>query len=606
MIVVSRIESLLARRLWLSYALLVGLYALLRLPDALAVANYSALVFPLESFYLAGLLFDGLAVQAGIAATLVSPSNAALIYPPGLYGFNVLTGKVSGLYWTLFLFQLAVGPLLYRLAAKTTPRVGALLLALLATYYFTRTNWWTPDFLIQPLMLCGVLLLLGRDLRRGAIFHLLLLGQIVGLVIAFKHNVGVFFAILCGTRLFLDAFKPARDSRSRQGMIAASVLLAGFLAFIPIFGGRLIHNDEWLFYLLAYASFWMVFIFFLKKESLVFDLSRFLRNSAIFSISALALPGLIFLAFGSVVGYGRYWHALFGMGLKFLPIWDHGIINKIGQHLSGGSVANLYHSLTVGTMFLLPLAVNLVAVWSVGRATFVGQGSVRNRLAQFRTASLGVMGVFMFFPLEGYHILASKLFLFIFVGAYFLRRVRPQAIVPVGYALAFMLLPVLALGTYRGISALQAETVSGSPVMQRAIGLPLQKDIAEELAHQLEVIRRNVRGEPYYVIDSSGGTLIGLAALEDNKLPQYYVEMRAGILDDEVVAAIKADLTTRPFVIVNADDYARRDQMELDSHLKEILIYIDRRYVQVDAYEGPQPRPAPIAQLLDFIVMRKR
>jgi hypothetical protein len=606
MIVVSRIESLLARRLWLPYALMVGLYALLRLPDVLAVANYSALVFPLESFYLTRLLFDGLAVKADIATTLVSPSNAALIYPPGLYGFNALVGKVSGLYWTLFVFQLAVGPLLYRLAAMVLPRTGALLLALLATYYFTRGNWWAPDFLIQPLMLLGVLLLLSRGLRRGAISSLLLLGQIVGLVIAFKHNVGVFFAILCGTWLFFNAFKPARDSGSRHGMFAALVLLTGFFAFIPVFGGRLIHNDEWLFYLLAYAFFWAVFICFLKKEPLIFDLPGFLRSSAIFSVSALALPGLIFLAFGSVVGYGRYWHSLFGMGLKFLPIWDHGIINKIVQHFSGSGVANIYHSLAVGAMFLLPLAVNLVAVWSVGTATISGHGSVRDRLAQFRTASLGIMGVFMFFPLEGYHILSSKLFLFIFVGAYFLRRVRPQAMVPIGYVLALMLLPVLALGLYRGISAMHMETASGSPVMQRVIGLPLQKDIAKELARQLELIHRNVRGEPYYVIDSSGGTLIGLATLEDNKLPQYYVEMREGILDDEVVAAIKTDLATRPFVIVNAGDYTRRDQVGFDPHLRGILAYIDTQYVQVDAYAGPQPRPAPIAQMSDFIVMRKR
>lgn len=606
MIIPSRTESLLVRGSWLPYALLLGLYASLRLPDVLAVTSYSALIFPLESFYLASLLFDGLAVKADIGATLVSPSNAALIYPPGLYGFNMLTGQVAGLYWVLFVVQLAVGPLLYGLAAKALPRTGALLLALLATYYFTRTNWWTPDFLIQPLMMCGVLLLLGRDLRRGRTSSLLILGQIVGLVIVFKHNVGVFFAILCGTGLFLGAFAPARDARRRPGLLAASLLLAGFFVFIPVFGMRLIHVDEWFFYLLAYVGFWALFADLLRKEPLAFDLSAFLRNASVFTVSALALPGMIFAAFGSVIGYGRYWHSLFGMGLKYLPIWDHGILNKIGQHFDGTGVATTYNSVVVAVLFVLPLAVNLLAVASIGRIVRSKQWSPRRKLASFRVAALGVMGVFMFFPLEGYHILSTKLFLFVFVAAWFLRRCYPRAMRPAGHLLALMLIPVLALGIFRSISGLRVEAEPGSPAMQRVIGLPLNKDIAAELGRQLEVIRRNVRGEPYYVVDSSGGTLIGLATLEDNKLPQYYVEMRSGILDDEVVAAIKADLATRQFVIVNAGDYVRRDQAGFDSHMREILAYIDRQYVQVDAYQGPQPRTAPIAQLLDFIVMRKR
>lgn len=606
MIQVSAIESLLARRHGLPYALLAGLFFLLRIPDVLAVANYSSLAFPLEALYLANLLLDGAAVRADLAATLSSPSNGVLIYPPGIYAVSTLAGMVRVLFWILFVFQLAVGPLLYRLATMVLPRIGALLLGLLATYYCTRTNWWAPDFLIQPLMLVAVLLLVTHGVRRGAVAHLFLLGQIVGLVIVLKHNVGVFFAILCGTRFFFDAFRTSTDTRERNGMIAAYALLAGFAAFVPAFGRRLLFVDEWFFYLLAYALFWSAFAYFLKKEALVFDLQRFVRNSAIFSVSALALPGLVFLAFGNAIGYGRYWHTLFGMGLKYLPIWDHGILNKISQQFVVGGVANTYNSLIIAGLFVLPLAVNLFAVGTVIRLAVFAQWSPRRRLAAFRMAGLGVMGVFMFFPLEGYHILSTKLFLFVFVAAWFLRHTTLRMIRPLGYVLALMLLPVLALGAFRGGAALRADTVSGSPVMQRLIGIPLQKDIAEELARQLDVVRRNVRGAPYYVIDSSGGTLIGLATLEDNRLPQYYVEMRPGILDMEVVAAIKADLATRPFVIVNADDFANRDQPGFDPFLRNLIRHIDSEYVRVDAYQGPKPRPAPIAQILDFIVLRRR
>lgn len=606
MIIIKHVNSMLARRGWLPYVLVVGLYSLLRLPDVFAVANYSALIFPLESFHFARLLFDGLAVRPDIAATLVSPSNAALIYPPGLYLFNVLSGKVSGLYWILFAFQLAVGPLFYRLAVKVLSRAGALVLALLATYYFTRTNWWAPDFLIQPLMLFGVLLMLSHRLRRGTMSHLILLGQITGLVILFKHNIGIFFTILCGTWLFLSDFRPATNLPPPRGMTAAGVLLIGFFAFIPVFGVRLLFLDEWLYYLMPYTAFWILFVVFLRQGSLVFDLPRFLRNSAIFSASALLLPGLIFIAFGSVIGYGRYWHSLFGMGIKFLPIWDHGILNKIVQYFSGGGAANLYNSLVVTGLFLLPLVANLFAVWCVGKVVVSKQWAVRRKLALFRVAGLGVMGVLMFFPLEGYHILSSKLFLFIFVAAYFLRRFHHRTIVPIGYTLALMLLPVLALGGYRAVSASKMETESGSPALQRMIGVPMQKDIAAELDRQIEVIRRSVQGQPYYVIDSSGGSLIGLAMLEDNRLPQYYIEMRPGVLNEEVVEAIKANLDKRQYVVVNADDYANKNEAEMDAGLHRVINYIDEHYVLIDSYTKPKASSDTISAMKNFLVMKRR
>jgi hypothetical protein len=606
MIVINHINSMLARRGWLPYVLVVGLYSLMRLPDVLVVTNYAALVGPLTFFYLSRLLFDGLAVRPDIALTVISPSNMSLIAPPGIFVLNALSSKVSSLYWTLFVFQLAVGPLFYRLMTKVTSRAGALLLALLATYYFTRSNWWTPDFLIQPLMLFGVLLLLSPQFRRDAVFHLILLGQIVGLVIVFKHNIGVFFAILCGTQFFLDAFRQTANPRQPSRMMAAGILLIGFFAFIPVFGARLLFLDEWLFYLLPYAAFWMSFAVFLRQGSLVFDLPRFLKKSAVFSASALLLPGVLFIAFGSVIGYGRYWHSLFGMGFKFLPIWDRGILNEIAVYLSARGVANIYNSLVVTGLFLLPLAVNLFAVWSVGRVVVSGQWGGRRKLALFRMAGLGVMGILMFFPLEGYHILSTKLFLFVFVAAYFLRRFHPRTMVPIGCVLALMLLPMLVLGGYRAVSALRMETESGSPVLQRKIGVAMQKDIAVELSRQVEVIQRSVRGQSYFVVDSSGGTLIGLAALEDNGQPQYYVEMRPGIFDREVVEAIKIDLAKRPYLIVNSDDYAHRNDAGVDPSLHEIISFIDEHFVLTDRYTKLNASSDTTSQIRNFLIMRRR
>lgn len=602
MTIINRINAMLARRGWLPYVLVVGLYCLMRLPDVLVVVNYSALVNPLLFSYVTRLLFDGLTVRPDIALTVIGPSNISLVAPPGLYALNAIAGKVSGIYWTLFVFQLAVCPLFYRLMSKVLPRSGALLLALLATYYFTRTNWWTADFLIQPLMLLGVLLLLSPQFRRGAA-SLIVLGQIAGLVIVFKHNIGVFFSILCGTWLFLGAFSPIENSFQPNRLKPVVILLTGFFAFIPVFGMRLLFWDEWLFYLLPYAAFWVMFVIFLRQGLLAFDLPRFLKNSVVFSVSALLLPGLVFMAFGSVIGYGRYWHSLFGMGFKFLHLWDQGIIHTIWKFMRGGGLANIYDSFVLAGLYFLPWVANLFAVWCVGITLFSSQWSVRRKLALFRIASLGVMGIFMFFPLESYHILSTKLFLFVFVAAYFLRRFYSGGMSRIGYVLALMLLPVFALGGYRVVSALKMETEPGSPILQRMIGVPLQKEIATELDRQVEVIKRSVQGRPYYVIDSA---LVVLATLVDNRLPQYYIEMRPGILDGAAVEAIKADLIKREYVIVQTDQYARRNDVDMDHDLREIINFVDAHYVMTDSYTKPITGSDKISQIQNFLVMRRR
>lgn len=605
----TRIELMLARRPYLPVILIVVFQSLARLPEVLAVANYSALVVPLETHYLTHLLFDGWAVRTDLAATLISPANAALIYPPGLFLFCMLTGQVAGLYWIMFGFQLAVGPLLYWLTIKVLPRVGALLLALLVAYACTRSNWWAPDFLIQPLMVGAVLFLVAsRGGRRGGVFPLLFLGQIAGLIIVFKHNVGVFFSILCGVWLFLNAFRPNAEGMAQgRGKVAAWFFLAGFLIFVPVFGSRLIHIDETVYFLGPYLMFWGLFIRFISKFSLVFETQRFMRGACIFSGSALLLPGMVFLTFGSVIGYGRYWQSLFGMGLQYLSIWDHGIVGIISTHFRGSELNRALTGLAYALLFLAPFAINCFAVLRVATTMPLLSAAPRRTLADFRIAGLGIMASFMLFPLEGYHILATKLFIFFFVGIHFLRRILGKSLIaPLFVVLASLVLLAIAHSALRLVAVFRLETATGSVAVERIVGLPMQREIATALSRQVEVLQRSMHGAAYSVIDSSGGTLIGLATLVGNRLPQYYVEMRPGILSRAVVDAIKVDILRRPFVIVNLDDYSRRRTPDADPYMREMLDFVDLNFVQVDIYCGVVPVPAPAAQILDFVVMQQR
>ena len=603
--IINKISLFLTKKVFAVLALLVTFYVLFRLPDALVIGSHTALIFPLGSLYHTRLLFDGLSVNPSLAGTLITPANSALIYPPGIYFINLIVGSVGGIFWALLVFQVSVGPLIYLLIRRVLPPLGAILLALLGTYYFTNVNWWAPDFIIQPLMLCGCLLVVSRGFRRGLPAYVFTVGQLVGLIIIFKHNIGTFFGILCGALLFLDSFQKPTANRHPGHLRFTLTLLAPCLLFGLIFYQRLLHLDETVFYILPYTLFWATFFSFIYKTGLIFNFARFARIILILFSSAIILPLGCFIYFGTVIGYERYFHSLFGMGFDFLPIWSYGIFNIIGAHVQWNGLKESYKSLVMLCFFSVPLLVNISNIIFIRLDLSRRPSCVTRHFTTFRTTAVGVMGAFMLFPLEGYHILQTKLFLFVFVLAWSVRRNLKGALVPFGYFLAVMLLPVIAAAVVKASSTPLPNSVFGSPAMQDFIGLPLRPEVAKELERQLSVIRRSVSGAPYYIIDSSGGTLIGLAVLEDNILPQYYIEMRRGMLTKEIVEAVTRDLDNRPFVIVNERDFVNRGDIGFDPLLAEIITYIDDHYSEVDAYITPEPKSPFSPQLMSFLVFRR-
>ena len=194
-------DRLIAERSWLSYAALVFLYLLIHLPNVVAIKDYSSLVFPLASHYASSLLFSGGGVRDDLANTLVTASNAALIYPPGMYFAKLFQPSTASVFYALFALQLAVAPLLYRMLRAFTSPTVALLAASLGLFFFIRVNWVTPDFVIQPFMMIALLLLLPSERQSTvSLLRLVVAGVLTGIIMVFKHNIGVFFAILCGKK----------------------------------------------------------------------------------------------------------------------------------------------------------------------------------------------------------------------------------------------------------------------------------------------------------------------------------------------------------------------------------------------------------------------
>jgi hypothetical protein len=221
--------------------------------------------------------------------------------------------------------------------------------------------------------------------------------------------------------------------------------------------------------------------------------------------------------------------------------------------------------------------------------------------------SLGIIGIFMFFPLEGYHILSTKLFLFIFILSYILKPYVDKWRLPIAIVLIILLIPHVLNSFIKLAKLPQIATSYGSETLQRVIGLPIEKRLSEELDKQIATIQRSVGGQKYYVIDSSGMTLTSLLALVNNKYPQYYLEMRKGIFNNEVIAAIKGDLTQMPYVIVNKNDFERYENNTLDDpYLTDLLAFVTDYFEPVAIYEAPKEWYQSAGhQVLSFIVLKK-
>jgi hypothetical protein len=606
----ARGNALLQRWPWAPYLFLTLWYVLINFPDQILVRNFGAIAFPLESMVITKLLFAGHAVRPELAATLAEPSNAALIYPPGLYVLVALLGTVQRMFLFLFVVQAVVPALLYRLFKTVSTPVLALLVAILGSYYFIKTSWWTPDFIIQPLSILVLMLLgVGGIFKENSRRNLVMAGLVTGLILVLKHNIGIFFAITCGTWVFLSNFvlagEPGSQNASpRLSRWATWLGLAGFAAFGLIFARRTIHWDERIFYLLPYALFWLGFYWAAARACPAFRIGQFLHDALFFGSTALLLPLFVFIKFGEVFGYGRYWFSLTGMGFKYLGLWDLGILSVIGKSVSFAGPATIYQSLITALLYLTPLLAGLCVVITLLRTVRTASG--RPTFDLLRYGAIAIMATFMLFPLESLHILETKLFLFLLPVFLILGRQNLRIQTVAACVLAIAALPVMAYGLAKPVGVLRTPSTMGNKDMAKTIALPLAQSEAANLAGQLAVLRRTVAGKSYYVVDSSGGTLVGLAAMIESPAPQYYVEMRDGIMDQAVTDRVLAEIAQRPYVVVNSDDYGRHARGEItDLQLQQVMAYVDGHFTVTDEYHSPQ-QTGPDNHILSFKVFRKK
>jgi hypothetical protein len=598
----ERVDMLLARRPWLAYALTALCYCLLQVPKLLVISNFDILVFPLQAIEIARqLMFDGAHLRPALATVTIAPVNGMLIYPPGIYALSGLLGSVRLIMAFHLLVQLLVPLLILRLLTPVTTRLAALIAALLACYYFVNATWWAPDFIIQPMML-STLLVLGvhKPDRPPETWRLLCAGLLTGMMLVFKQNVGLFFGIMAGTYLFLSSLAPVGGG-TVKGRTIFWLLIAGFLAFAPVFLHTLVHWDEVVFYLLPYLLFWGGIAFHFARNPVSFDVPGFLRRALPFVSGSAAIPAAVFIFFSHTVGSARYFASLFALGMGKLALWDKGLPVVVAQGASFDSPMLGYRTVVTAALYLLPALVALAAALRMVRI------SPNAADPMLRVAALPVMGLLMLFPLESSHILVTKLFLFVFAGLYFLHRGPVTAERIATILMALLLLPVLGFAAINLAGQARMAKAPGTPAMQQTLDLPIEINLEKELAKQMAILEGAVGRASFYVVDSTSGTLWSLNALHAGPPPQYYQLMQPGLVDEKTLPAVMKEMTDSTFVVVNRQEYDRAAHGGTgDPGLDALYRAVREKYAPIASYVGPSSRPVAWHNILDFTVMRRR
>jgi hypothetical protein len=580
----------------MEYGVLLLLYLVFRLPDVLLIDNFTTLIFPLNFLYFGKLLFSGWAVNPELANTVIAPSNASLIYPPGIYMLGNLLGTVQNAFLFLLVIQSAVPLLTYALLRMAAPRIWAFPVAVLVAWYGTSARTWYPDYIIQPLLL-WTLWLLVRD-SEVSVRRLLACGLVAGVVMVFKHNIGIFFCILCGTVLLLQSLREVREADSDA---AGYVLLAGMLLFGLVFWSRLPHGDEVVFYLLPFFAFWLLLLVAHIQWGYRFDVGRFVSKAAAFGAAAAILPLGMFLWFGSVVGFARYRQSLFGMGLEHIDLWDHGILGILKSYASFTGVAAGYGA----AILLLALAGPfLVNVGGVARLVGLRKSLVQERRTVVAIA-IGVMAIFMLFPLEDHKIAVSKASLFLIAATWLGASVSQKALKVAGIITMLMLVPVAILAARSINMAATLPRASGGTVLERIVGMPMERDIALELDRQIEVLVRATHGQPYYVVTSPAFNLVTLEGLVGNPAAQYYVRFDTQALNAAVVDGVLRQLSVTPYVVVSTEDYAKGGGNDIRG-MRRLMDHVREHYDIVDRYEPSQGISAAARHIDAFLVLERK
>jgi hypothetical protein len=488
--------------------------------------------------------------------------------------FILSHASVSNSYLLLFVVELFVPVLTFLLFRNITTEFISFLISLISIFYLTSIQWWSPDFIIQPLMLTAFLVLVKEKVNYKKIF---IIGVISGIIFLLKQNIGVFFIITNGVFIFFSNYSKVIESKRniKLELIFYIIFICLFL-FPVIFWFKAQYNDERIYYLLPYLMFWFVtFKKYLEDKTYFPDMIQFIYQGFTYLIVALILPVSAFIWIGSQFGYEKYYDSLFTMGFKFIKIWDPGIVGYLKPYVVWNSFPKITTSIVHICFLVFPFFAGIISaylLWSRKLKELVDEKILA-------WLSFPVMGIFMLFPLEATHIIITKLIIFTFV--FFLifgkNKKITNIIIIILVGLILIRLPLILK---KNISFLKGSYVNVEKEIP-SIGMRIEKSIYDELNRQMKLIKNVVKENAFFIIDSNGQSMAILHTLIPSGGFQYYLEQREGIIDEVAFNAIFDEMLKNNWVIVNKldmDNYLQGKNQSI--YFKALIEKLSQNYEQ--------------------------
>jgi hypothetical protein len=531
------------------YIILIVVFFIMRIFEVFNISNFNSSIITLSNIYYKNIfLLNSGNINPLLTKTIIAPFNATLIIPPGTYFLNYLFQTVQNLNILLFTIQLFI-PICIFIFLKNNgvTKIYSTIFSILIIFFCTSIIW-HPDFIIQPLM-CIILTYILYKKETIKYYDLILIGISVSIIITLKHNIGFSFLLVCLTIIFFNRIEFIKDESIRKNKYFPYFIIFLYLCFGFLFLLKFIYFDEIIFFLASYFIFWFyIFFLFFRNKLICNDLILF-KESSIFIISSIILPIVLFITVGKTIGFNNYFYVLFQMGFDNLKFWDFGIIGILQAYFKFGSLSNIFTSTIYIFFLILPFLTNLISLYLVYK-------NRKNKNILLFTG-IGILSIFMYFPLEDHKIAITKAFIYIYIlciyklffNSFFKKTLKYITLFILSFVFYFTLKNYSIYKHYKFVKP----TFDNNNILK----ININSIINKELEFQVNLLNKYVSNKKFYILTSDKNNQLFLLRLfvKNQIQQQFYTRINQETYNQIYYNVIYNEINSSDFIIIPIDDY---------------------------------------------------
>lgn len=581
------------------------------IPTFYVKSSYGIVNFNDFSYESKRLLFDPdsiISLNKDIAGFPPAESLEGLLYPPGLFYITKMLSLVRDNQLTMHIFilllQIVTVSFTYLSLRKVSTKIISISFTIFLIFYATSITV-VLDTFIQPLLAITLFMLLTfKDTGKNR--YLLILGILTGSIFFIRQNVGLFLTNAVITWLLISSiFFNAEERDKKRWFLWIITVIYLILGFIII---KTINNvDDKIWYVLCFIIFWLMFsIGLYYRKDIGINLSDFIKKIRLFLIPLILILGYWFYTFGSVLGIKNYLYIQFLMPFKFIKVFEYPIcfhLNLAYNEFIKGVISGTIKSVCIGfislmnwgVLFLIPFtfscfSVGYICIQMIRKKTF--------NIPDIQMASLPAVGILMFYPIESFGIVSTKLIVFFIPFAYFLSKLwnnNQKVLYRVSLLVLIVSFPFLVIKIARNVYYSYSGKYNSYISISDKADIKLPPDKARELKKAVNLIKNTVGQSKFYIFDSFT-CLHMYYNLIDYKHKNYYIFSRGDTLDQASIRKILEMLEDYPFILINQMDYSlytSKDNLYLSggkygrSIPNELMEYVTKNYAVIARYDKP-------------------